>query len=133
MSPLGHVSKIVSILLCKLSDCPNTDTSLCYCNNPFFNSTLALLRSLLSLPLLHSLREFMEFLTLCCVVFRSILLSLGQRVHTTLSPPPLMAHSLRSRSVIPSWSTWAWGTGERGRQKAGWPIHSSRLGASTHV
>ncbi len=29
---LGHVSKIVSILLSKLSYCPNTDTSLCsYC------------------------------------------------------------------------------------------------------
>ncbi len=35
MSLLGHVSKMVSILLSKLSDCPNTDTSLCYCNNPF--------------------------------------------------------------------------------------------------
>ncbi len=32
MSLLGHVSKIVSILLSKLSDCPNTDTSLCYYN-----------------------------------------------------------------------------------------------------
>ncbi len=32
---LGHVSKIVSILLSKLSDCPNTDASLCYCNYPF--------------------------------------------------------------------------------------------------
>ncbi len=32
---MEHVSKIVSILLSKLSDCPNTDTSLCYCNNPF--------------------------------------------------------------------------------------------------
>ncbi len=31
----GHVSKIVSILLSKLSDCPNTITSLCYCNYPF--------------------------------------------------------------------------------------------------
>ncbi len=29
---LGHVSKIVSILLSKLSDCPNNDTPLCYCN-----------------------------------------------------------------------------------------------------
>ncbi len=27
---LGHVSKIVSILLSTLSDCPNTDTLLCY-------------------------------------------------------------------------------------------------------
>ncbi len=27
---LGHVSKIASILHSKLSDCPNTDTSLCY-------------------------------------------------------------------------------------------------------
>ncbi len=35
MSLLGHVSKIVRILLSKLSDCPNTDTSLCYCNYPF--------------------------------------------------------------------------------------------------
>ncbi len=32
---LGHVSKIVSILLSKLSDCPNTDTLLCYYNYPF--------------------------------------------------------------------------------------------------
>ncbi len=32
---LLYVSKIVSILLSKLSDCPNTDTSLCYCNYPF--------------------------------------------------------------------------------------------------
>ncbi len=32
---LGHVSKIVSILLSKLSNCPNTDTLLCYCNYPF--------------------------------------------------------------------------------------------------
>ncbi len=32
---MGHVSKIVSILLSKLSDCPNIDTSLCYCNYPF--------------------------------------------------------------------------------------------------
>ncbi len=30
MSLLGHVSKIVSILLSKLSDCPNTGTLLCY-------------------------------------------------------------------------------------------------------
>ncbi len=35
MSLLRHVSKIVSILLSKLSDCPNTDTSLCYYNNSF--------------------------------------------------------------------------------------------------
>ncbi len=35
MSLLGHVSKIVSILLSKLSNCPNTDTSLCYYNNSF--------------------------------------------------------------------------------------------------
>ncbi len=35
VSLLGHVSKIVSILLSKLGDCPNTDTSLCYCNYPF--------------------------------------------------------------------------------------------------
>ncbi len=34
-STLGHVSKIVSILLSKLSDCPNTDTSLCYYLNDF--------------------------------------------------------------------------------------------------
>ncbi len=32
---LGHVSKIVSILPSKLSDCPNTDTLLCYYNYPF--------------------------------------------------------------------------------------------------
>ncbi len=32
---LGHVSKIVSILLIKLSICPTTDTSLCYYNYPF--------------------------------------------------------------------------------------------------
>ncbi len=32
---LGHVSKIVSILLSKLNNCPNTDTLLCYCNYPF--------------------------------------------------------------------------------------------------
>ncbi len=32
---LGHVSIIVSILLSKLSDCPNTNTLLCYCNDPF--------------------------------------------------------------------------------------------------
>ncbi len=32
---LGHVSKVVSILLSKLSDCPNTDTLLCYYNYPF--------------------------------------------------------------------------------------------------
>ncbi len=32
-SLLGHVSKIVSILLSKLSSCPSTDTSLCYCNS----------------------------------------------------------------------------------------------------
>ncbi len=32
---VGHVSKLVSILLSKLSDCPNIDTSLCYCNYPF--------------------------------------------------------------------------------------------------
>ncbi len=32
---LGHVSKIVSILLSKLSDGPNTDTLLCYYNYPF--------------------------------------------------------------------------------------------------
>ncbi len=31
MSLLGHVSILVS----KLSHCPNTDTSLCYCNYPF--------------------------------------------------------------------------------------------------
>ncbi len=30
VSLLGHVSKIVSILLSKLSDCPTTDTLLCY-------------------------------------------------------------------------------------------------------
>ncbi len=29
---LGHVSKIVSILLSKVSNCPNIDTSVCYCN-----------------------------------------------------------------------------------------------------
>ncbi len=29
---LGHVSKIVRILI---SDCPNIDKSLCYCNYPF--------------------------------------------------------------------------------------------------
>ncbi len=32
---LGHVSKIVSILLSKLSNCPNTDTLLCYYNYLF--------------------------------------------------------------------------------------------------
>ncbi len=32
VSLLGHVSKIVSILLSKLNNCPNTDTLLCYCN-----------------------------------------------------------------------------------------------------
>ncbi len=32
---LEHVSKIVSVLLSKLSDCPNTDTLLCYYNYPF--------------------------------------------------------------------------------------------------
>ncbi len=32
---LGHVSTIVSILLSKLSDCPNTDKSLCYYDYPF--------------------------------------------------------------------------------------------------
>ncbi len=32
---LGHVSKIASILLSKLNNCPNTDTLLCYCNYPF--------------------------------------------------------------------------------------------------
>ncbi len=32
VSLLGHVS---SILLSKLSNCPNTNTSLCYCNYPF--------------------------------------------------------------------------------------------------
>ncbi len=35
VSLLGHVSKLVSILLSKLGHCPNTDTSLCYCNYPF--------------------------------------------------------------------------------------------------
>ncbi len=38
MSLLGHVSKIFSKLLSKLSDCPNNDTSLCYYNYPVFNS-----------------------------------------------------------------------------------------------
>ncbi len=32
---LGHVSNTVSILFSKLSDCPNTNTLLCYWNNPF--------------------------------------------------------------------------------------------------
>ncbi len=32
---LGHASKIVSILFSKLSDCPNNDTSWCYCSYPF--------------------------------------------------------------------------------------------------
>ncbi len=32
---LAHVSKIVSILLSELSDCPTTDTLLCYNNYPF--------------------------------------------------------------------------------------------------
>ncbi len=32
---IGHVSKIVGLLLSKLSDCLNSDTSLCYCNNAF--------------------------------------------------------------------------------------------------
>ncbi len=35
MSLLGHVSKIVSILLSKLATCPNTDTLLCYSIYPF--------------------------------------------------------------------------------------------------
>ncbi len=35
VSLLGHISKLVSILLSKLSHCPNTDTSLSYCNHPF--------------------------------------------------------------------------------------------------
>ncbi len=35
VSLLGHVSKRVSILLSKLGDCPNSDTSMCYCNYPF--------------------------------------------------------------------------------------------------
>ncbi len=35
MSLLGHLSKVVSTLLSKLSDCPNTDTLLCYYNYPF--------------------------------------------------------------------------------------------------
>ncbi len=41
VSLLRHVSKIVSILLSKLSDCPNTDTSLCYCN-PFITVCMGL-------------------------------------------------------------------------------------------
>ncbi len=40
ISLLGHVSKIVSILLSKLSDCPNTDTSVCYCNYTHFYQCL---------------------------------------------------------------------------------------------
>ncbi len=32
---LGHISKIVSILLSKLRDCLHTDTLLCYYNYPF--------------------------------------------------------------------------------------------------
>ncbi len=32
---LGHVSTIVSIQLSKLSDCPNTETLLCYYNYLF--------------------------------------------------------------------------------------------------
>ncbi len=39
---LEHVSKIVSILLSKLSDYPNIDTSLCYCNYPFLDSVYIL-------------------------------------------------------------------------------------------
>ncbi len=35
VSLLGHVSKIVSILLSRLSDCPNTDTWLCYFMNSY--------------------------------------------------------------------------------------------------
>ncbi len=35
VSLLGHVSKIVSILLSKLSDCPNYETLLCYYNYLF--------------------------------------------------------------------------------------------------
>ncbi len=46
MSLLGHVIKIVSILLSKLSDCPNTDTSLCYCNYPHFYIDAGLSRPL---------------------------------------------------------------------------------------
>ncbi len=42
---MGHVSKIVSILLSKVSDCPNTDTSLCYCNNPFLTEKLVYINS----------------------------------------------------------------------------------------
>ncbi len=37
---VGHVSKIVSILLSKLSDCPNNDTSLCYCKYSFLTVLL---------------------------------------------------------------------------------------------
>ncbi len=40
MSLLRHVS----ILLSKLSDCPNTNTLLCYCNYPFLNSVAAVLK-----------------------------------------------------------------------------------------
>ncbi len=35
---MRHVSKIVSIMLSKLSDCPNTDTSLCY--YPFWTASV---------------------------------------------------------------------------------------------
>ncbi len=47
VSLLGHVSKIVSILLSKLSNCPSTDTSLCYCNYPFLTVIYMLCGSLI--------------------------------------------------------------------------------------
>ncbi len=43
MSLLGRVSKIVSILLSKLSTFPNNNALLCYCNYPFFNSVVSVI------------------------------------------------------------------------------------------
>ncbi len=35
VSLIEHVSKIVSILLSKLCNCPNANTSLCYCTTQY--------------------------------------------------------------------------------------------------